>query len=132
MRGSDQHGELRQHVTRPRDLHQRLLSAMLVCSLWVAAACRSMRTVDPVLDPAAPAFASVELGDTVEVQTREQKRIRFVVREVDNDAIVSVDGARYTRGEIVQLKREAVSGSRTVWLTIGLTYLLGGILGAFL
>jgi hypothetical protein len=108
----------------------RLVTCLLTCSLLpLSVGCRAMRPVSLAADPAAPAFASIKVGETVDVETRAGKRIRFVVREVERDAIVSVEGARYTRAEIVQVKRRLISAKKTGWLAAGLLYLLAIIVG---
>ncbi|MDQ3421235.1 MAG: hypothetical protein M3541_21110, partial [Acidobacteriota bacterium] len=62
-------------------LHQRIIGSLLACSVAAASAgCTSMKTIRPVNDPAAPAFGRVKAGDTVVVSTRDDRRLRFVVR----------------------------------------------------
>ena len=78
-----------------------------------------------------PRFASVQLGETVEVQTQDATR-RFVVKEIDRDALVSVEGVRYTRAEFLELKRQTLSAGKTTGLTVGLLYVFGVILGRLL
>jgi uncharacterized lipoprotein YajG len=101
---------------------KRLIASVVV---WVAAAsagCTSMRTIHPVTEPATPIFDSVKVGDTVVVQTRDGRRDRFVVRQIDGDAIVSEQGVRYTRADISQLQRRSVSTWKTVLLVGAAVY----------
>jgi hypothetical protein len=77
-------------------------------------------------DLAASAFGKVKVGDTVEVETRDGRRERFVIEQIDRDTLVSPSGVRYRSSDIVRLKRRSFSG----WKTLGL---VGGIYaGAFL
>jgi hypothetical protein len=97
-----------------------------------------MKTIRPVNDPAAPAFGRVKAGDTVVVFTWDDRRLRFVVRAIDGDALVTQEGVRFTRAEITQLKRQSFSGPKTALLvggTVVVAFLyaaaaaLGSILG---
>ena len=61
------------------------------------------------------------------MQTRDGVA-RFVVPEIDKDSIVSVEGRRSPRGEILQLKRQTTSGGRTAWLVVSVLYGIGVVL----
>ena len=106
--------------------NKRIIACLLVCSLAASAVgCTSMKTIHPVTDPATATFGSVKVGDTVVVQTRDGRRARFTIQQIDSDAIVSQDGVRYARGEITRLQRRSFS----VWKT---ALLIGGLsAGAF-
>ena len=114
----------------PMNSRQALHASVLVCSI-TASGCSTVRVIDPVTNPAEPAFARLEVGDTVEVQTRAGVA-RFVVREIDRDSIVAADGTRYSRGEILQLKRQTTSGVKTTWLIVGIVYTVGLLLNLLL
>lgn len=102
-------------------LHKRVTACLLVCGVIAASVgCTSMKTVRPVTGALAPPFGKVKAGDTVEVQTPDGDRVRFVVDQVDDDAIISREGVRYTRADIVQLKRKSFN----FWTTALLIYLV--------
>ena len=111
---------------KPRQL---LIACLLTCVALSATGCRTMKPVDLVADPAAPAFAMVKIGETVDVETRAGKRVRLVVGQVERDAIVSMEGVRYTRGEVVQLKRPSRWNAKTGWLIAGVVYVLAMVAG---
>ena len=105
---------------------QRLVSCVLVFSLAVTTTgCTSMKTVRPATSPGAAAFGSVKAGDTVMVRTTDGRTSRFVVQQIDGDALIAPGGVRYTRAEIAELKRRSFSGPRTAALTAGI---VGGVL----
>lgn len=107
--------------------YRPFLVCLLVCSLaGGGTGCTSMKTVPPVTKPGGPTFGQVQAGETVVVHTRDGRRVRFVVEQVDGDVIVAPDGVRYARAEIAKLERRSFSGPRTALL-------VGGIVaGAFL
>jgi hypothetical protein len=101
--------------------NQRIIACLLVCSVAATTVgCTSMRTLHPVTDPATSRFGSVKAGDTVTVEMRDGRRARFVVQQVDADAIVSKEGVRYGRSEIGRLQRRSFSGWKTAFLVGGL------------
>jgi hypothetical protein len=101
----------------------RIIACVLACSLATSGVgCTSMKTIPPVTSPAAPAFGRVEAGDLVIVETRDGRRVQFVVQQVEGDAIVSPEGVRYTRDEIAKLQRRSFSGPKTA-LALGGAFL---------
>src|SRR5215203_3942409 len=100
----------------------RMIVCLLVCGVGAnTVGCTSLKTMHPVTDPATPTFGSVKAGDTVIVEMRDGRRARFVVEQVDGDAIVSKDGVRYGRSEISRLQRQSFSGWKTALLVVGLS-----------
>lgn len=80
-----------------------------------------MKTVRPVTQPTGtPAFAALKAGDTVSVRTRDGRVSRFVVQQVEGDAIVAPHGARYASADIVEVKRRSFSAPKTVGLAAGI------------
>jgi hypothetical protein len=97
-----------------------MLAALLVCRIALGASgCTSMKTIRPALDPAAPPFAKIERGDTVVVHMRDGRQVRFVVEQVDGDALVARGGVRYTRGDMARMQRRSLSGWKTGLLVGG-------------
>ena len=106
-------------------LPNRLIACVLIWIIVTASAgCATMKPVRIETDPAAPAFGSVKVGETVDVETRAGRRVRIVVRSIERDAIVSTAGERYVRGDLVQLKRQTRWNAKSVWLTAGILYVL--------
>ena len=99
---------------------QRALACVLLCSTAInAAGCTGMKMIRPVAHPGAATFGKLKAGDTVEVRTRDGRTTRFIVQQIDGDAIIAPDGVRYTSAEIAELKRRAFSGPKTVGLIAG-------------
>lgn len=65
---------------------------------------------------------NISAGDTVEVETRNGRRTRFVVQRVDGDTLLSEEGERYSRDELVQVRREAFSRWKTALLIGAVVY----------
>ena len=100
-----------------------LIAYLLVCAMVTAATgCTSMTTIRPVAQPGAPVFGGIKAGDTVSVRTHDGRTMRFVVKQVDGDALVSSDGARYARNDIAVLKRQSFSLWKTGVLAGGLAF----------
>lgn len=105
--------------------YQRLVACVLLCTFAMSTvACTSMKTIRPITQPGASTFGTLKAGDTVDVQTRDGRRVRFVVQQVDGDAIIAPDGVRYTSAEIAELKRRSFSGPKTAGLVAGI---VGGV-----
>jgi hypothetical protein len=105
---------------------QRLVSCVLVFSLAVTTTgCTSMKTVRPETSPRATAFGNAKAGDTVIVRTTDGRTTRFVVQQIDGDALIAPGGVRFTRAEVAELKRRSFSGAKTAGLTAGI---VGGVL----
>ena len=97
-----------------------MLASLLVCSVALGGSgCTSMKTIRPALDPAAPPFARIERGDTVVVHMRDGREVRFVVEQVDGDALVAPGGVRYTRADMASVQRRSLSGWKTGLLVVG-------------
>jgi len=121
--GSHQHTFRSDEWRHPVNLHQRLVACLLTCSVLAGSVgCSSLKTIHPVTEPGAPVFGKVQAGDTVDLQTRNGQRVRFVVQQIQGETIVSPTGERYTRGDIVHLQRRSFSGWKTASL-IGGTFL---------
>jgi len=100
----------------------RMIVCLLVCSVAAnTVGCTSLKTIHPLKNPATPTFGTVMPGDTVVVEMRDGRRARFVVEQVDGDAVVSKDGVRYGRSEISRLQRQSFSGWKTALLVVGLS-----------
>jgi uncharacterized lipoprotein YajG len=103
--------------------HRRAIAALLlVTTMALSTGCHSMHKVQPATSPQAPVFGLVRAGDTVSVVLKDGRKARFVVKEITDAALVSPDGTRYSRDEIVELKRRQFSGVKT-------GFLIGGIAG---
>ena len=100
-------------------LHQRVIACLLTCSVLAATVgCTTMRTIVPVADPTVDAFTKIRRFDTVDVETRDGQRVRFVVGAVERDALISEDGVRYSRTDILQVHHKAPNGWGTVALVM--------------
>ena len=99
---------------------RRLISCVLALSVVSMTGCTSMKTIHPATAPEPPTFEEVKAGDTVVVHTRGGQRARFVVQQVEGDALIAPDGIRYPAREIVQLQRRSFSTGRTVALAGGI------------
>ena len=101
-------------------LTHRIFACLLACTMATASTdCTSMKPIRLNADPAAPPFGKVKAGDTVDVETRDGRRERFVVQQIDGDAIVSPSGLRYSSREITRLHRRSFSGWKTLALAGG-------------
>ena len=100
----------------------RRLVTILLCGVVITnVGCTSMKTVKPVTHPGAPApFGNIKAGDTVQVRTTDGRVTRFVVQQVEGDAILAADGVRYTSAEVVELKKKSFSGAKTTGLIAGI------------
>ena len=98
-------------------LHRRITVLLLTSTLAASTAgCTSMKPIRLNADPAGPPFGKVKAGDTVELEARDGRHERFVVQQIDGDAIVSPTGTRYTVSEISRLQRRSFSSLRTTLL----------------
>jgi hypothetical protein len=70
-------------------------------------------------EPKASPFGRLKAGDTVTVYTKDGKTDRFVVADVQEDTLVSVNGGRYHATEIAKIERKSFSVPKTVGLSIG-------------
>ena len=99
----------------------RLVACLLLCSIAITApGCTSMKPIRPLPQPGASAFGTLKAGDTVDVRTRDGRTARFVVQQVDGDALIAPDGVRYSSAEIAELKRRSFSGPKTAGLVAGI------------
>ena len=88
--------------------------AVLVCFLVAAEpGCTSLQTVPPATEPSAAVFGEVEAGDTVVVHLADGRHLELTVARVEGDVLVSAEGVRYARGEIIQLQRRRISRGKT-------------------
>lgn len=91
----------------------------LLCLALLLAPLAGCKTMQPVSHGEWSNVTSrVEAGDTVEVQTRDGRDLRFTVTEVTDEALRG-DGVEVRAEEIGQLKVRAVNTGRTVALGIG-------------
>lgn len=97
-------------------MFRRLSACVLVCLVPSLSGCTSMRTVRLVPPPAQPIYGDLKAGDTVEIETRDGERQRFVIQQIDGDTIIAPGGQRYKRDEIVKLQRKSFSAPKTVAL----------------
>lgn len=88
----------------------------VVVLLVLLCGCRTMQPVE--YGNWASLAGQVEAGDRVEVVTTDGRALDFVVVEVTDDALVGQD-VRVPRGEIAQLRVEAVSKGRTFGAAFG-------------
>lgn len=98
------------------------IACVLVCSVALASGgCTSMKSVRPVTQPGMGAmFGTVKAGDLVELRTVDGRAVRFIVQQVEVDALIAPDGVRYPRAEIAELKKRSFSGPKTAGLIAGI------------
>ena len=106
-------------VLLPR-LRRRVASVLVACLLITATGCTSMRTIPLNSVPGAPAWGKLQAGDTVIVQMANRERWRFVVQQIDGDALVAPNGRRFERSDIIQVQRKSFSGPKTAGLIAGI------------
>ena len=82
--------------------------------------CTSMKSIRPVSVPGSPVWGKLEVGDTVIVQIANGERWRFVVQQIDGEAVVASGGRRFERSDIVRLQRKSFSAPKTVGLIAGI------------
>lgn len=101
----------------------RLTSVLLIASITLAAGastgCSSMRPIRLATDPGDSTFPGVKAGDTVAVVLKDGRQDRFVVASVEGDSLISTAGPRYTRAEIVGIRRRSISALKTTLLVTG-------------
>lgn len=104
----------------------RLVVITLAVALLTSATmgCTSMKTIRPASVQGAPVWGKLEVGDTVIVQIANGERWRFVVQQIDGEAIVASGGRRFERSDIVRLQRKSFSAPKTVGLIAGI---FGGV-----
>ena len=102
--------------------HVRAVS--LVCALATAssAGCTSLVTIAPVTDPAAPPFGNLEPGDELELTLRDGRRVDVEIERIDGDSLVSEEGDRYHRSEIIVLRHHQFSEWKTLLLAGGIGF----------
>ena len=93
---------------------RRLLVAVLVLTL--APGCTSLRNVH--LEPANP-FATIRVGDVVNVHTSDGRQNEFKVAQISPVEIVGSEGQKYSASEITRLQRRRVSGVKTAAALVG-------------
>jgi hypothetical protein len=87
-----------------------------------------MRPVRAVSAPSAPKeFLDIKPGDHVSVEMSDGRRDRFRVQSVEAGALIAEGGQRYTRAEMLQLKRKRFSHVKT-WTLVGATVFAGFVL----
>ena len=86
-----------------------------------------MRRVPLGLTPEAAPFGAITVGDTVSVRLTNGTRHRFVVAGITDDALISKDGSRYARADIVEAGHRRTSVIKTSFLAAAL-----GVGGFFL
>jgi hypothetical protein len=102
-------------------MNHGVLATVLIAGLLLAG-CSSFEPVDIRLPPAAPGQRpEIEIGDTVEVLTAHQGRVRFKVIAIDDDAI-SGEGVIVPRSEIESIAVKRFDVVRTAGFT-GVTVL---------
>ena len=109
-------------------IHVRVITCVLACMVATAASgCSSMTTIKPATQRGAPVFGKVKAGDTVKVRLQDGRSVRFVVQQVDGDALVSRDGTRYMRNEIAHLQRRSTNVAGTVLVSAVVGFLLAAL-----
>ena len=107
----------------------RRIAVVLIFVLLLSTGCTSMRRIG-VATPNEPTYGQVKPGDTVMVQKPDGERWRFVVEQIDGDAIIARGGTRFPRQDIVHLWRRSFSGPKTAGLIAGIAgglYVMIGI-----
>jgi hypothetical protein len=101
---------------------RRQVAVMLVACLLTTGTlgCTSMKTIRPNSVPGSPTWGKLQVGDTVIVQIANRERWRFVVQQIDGDAIVAPNGRRFERSDIVRVQRKSFSGPKTAGLIAGI------------
>ena len=102
-------------------LRRQLVFMLAACLLTTETmGCTSMKTIRPNSVPGSPAWGKLQVGDTVIVQIANRERWRFVVHQIDGDAIIAPNGRRFERSDIVRLQRKSFSGPKTAGLIAGI------------
>lgn len=96
---------------------RRLIATVLAGGLTLAG-CTSMKTIRPA-SPGEPPFGPVQAGDIVVVQTREGVSARFVVKKIDDEALIAADRRHYARSDLLRVQRKTLSGWKTAVLIAG-------------
>src|SRR5688500_1748635 len=117
--GSNIIRHFRRGVTMTALRHLRAVS--LVCALTCAGSpgCTSLVTIAPVTDPAAPPFGKLEPGDELELTLRDGRKIDVEIERIEGDSLLSEEGERYHRSEIVVLRHHQFSEWKTLLLAGG-------------
>lgn len=101
-------------------VHGRIVAWLLACSMAAGGlGCTSLKTIRPATSPEAPVFGNVKAGDTVILHLHDGRRLQITVQRIEDDALVSAEGVRYTTGEIAQVQRRSFSGGKTALAVAG-------------
>jgi len=73
--------------------------------------------------PNAAVFAQLKAGDTVRVTMRTGEKVTFTLEEVRAEGVVAKDGRHISFGDIRQLEKRHISGTKTV-VTIAIPLVL--------
>jgi hypothetical protein len=95
----------------------RSFIAALVCAGLLLSGCTTMQSV-PVPIPSGPAIA-VQVGDHIEVQTKNGQTLTFQVTQIEPAALAGKD-IRVKYDDIAGLQVKRVDKVRTAALTIGI------------
>jgi hypothetical protein len=101
---------------------RRLIASLLVCGVISGSmGCTSMKAIRPIAPGGQDTvFRDLQAGDTVWVRTKGGRTARFVIQQVETDTIIAPGGVRYSRAEIVELKRRSFSAPKTAGLAAGI------------
>ena len=100
----------------------RVLTTFLLVVLCanVSSGCTSMKRIHPVTDAGAAPFGPVKAGDSVALQLRDGRKEKLKVQSLEGENLVATTGQRYSRGDIVELKRKSTSPLKTTLLIAGI------------
>jgi hypothetical protein len=95
---------------------------MRTVTVWLvvvtlAPGCTSLHSVR--LESANP-FATIRIGDVVNVHTSDGRQDEFNVARISTVEIVGTEGQTYQAGEITRLQRRTFSGGKTAALGVGI------------
>ena len=97
--------------------------ALLACTTALGGgACRSTKTIHPSAEPGKPVYGRVKAGDKVTLHMNDGRRLEIRVSQLDDEGVVSMEGVRYFRRDIVRLERRSLSVAKTTALVAGLVF----------
>ena len=100
---------------------QRVLSLLLVCSIGAGApGCATLRTIPAPGTSSESPSAQLKRGDELVLTLRDGRRVEVEIERIEDNTIVSTEGVRYERSDIVTLQVHRVSAWRTALLVGGI------------
>jgi hypothetical protein len=103
-----------------RLMTRQIVASLLLTSLALTTGCTSMKRIQTTPGPARPEALAIRAGDTVELRLTDGRTTRFVVRAIEEDAIIGAGGERVPLSEIVVVKKKSFNGPKTALLVGGI------------